>query len=153
MTPVRISAVIAACVVFTLPLPAQEPPEGSSVEPLPSIVLPAELDRVLRDYERYWRSGNAEGLVSLFTPDGMIRRRGWIQGQAALRAGLQGSEGDLRLRAVGFAVDETVAYILGAYGYGAGPQPPDRGVFILTLRREGDGPWLITADLDASIPQ
>lgn len=153
MTPVRISAVIAACVSFALPLLAQEPSERSSVEPLPSIVLPAELDRVLRDYERHWSDGNAEGLVSLFAPDGMIRRRGWIQGHAALREGLQGSEGDLRLRAVGYAADGTVGYILGAYGFGAGAQPPDRGVFILTLRREGDGRWLITADLDASIPQ
>lgn len=153
MTPVRISALIAICVLLAHPLSAQEPSERPSVEPLPSIVLPAEIDRVLRDYERHWSSGNAEGLVSLFTPDGMIRRRGWIQGHAALRKGLQGSEGDLRLRAVGFAVDGTVAYILGAYGYGAETQPPDRGVFILTLRRNGDGRWLITADLDASIPQ
>ncbi|MFW6083708.1 MAG: YybH family protein [Gemmatimonadota bacterium] len=153
MKLIRISAVIAACVLVALPLPAQEAPERPSVEPLPSIELPAELDRVLRDYERHWSDGDADGLVSLFTPDGMIRRRGWIQGHAALRKGLQGSGGDLRLRAVGYAVDETVAYILGAYGYGDGDPPPDRGVFILTLRRAEDGQWLITADLDASIPQ
>ncbi len=153
MTLVRISAVIAACVLVALPLPAQEPSERPSVEPLPSIELPAELDRVLRDYERHWSDGDADGLVSLFTPDGIIRRRGWIQGHAALREGLQGSGGDLRLRAVGYAVDGTVAYILGAYGYGAGTRPPDRGVFILTLRQAEDGRWLITADLDASIPQ
>jgi hypothetical protein len=40
--------------------------------------------------------------------------------------------------------------MIGAYSYGPDPSE-DRGMFILTLRKGGDGRWLITADLDGSI--
>lgn len=127
------------------------PSRRSAPEPLPGVTLPAELERVLRDYERYWRAGDAEALVALFTDDGMVARRGgWIRGVAGLRESLQGTSSDLRLRAVAYEVEDRVGYIIGAYSYGDGP-PGERGMFILTLRRADDGPWLITADLDGSI--
>jgi hypothetical protein len=44
-----------------------------------------------------------------------------------------------------------VGYIIGNYGNGNEPSVPDRGMFILTLRRAQDGRWLIAADLDGSI--
>ena len=34
---------------------------------LPSVSLPADLDRVLRDYERAWRSGDASKVAALFS--------------------------------------------------------------------------------------
>lgn len=130
------------------PHPSQRPPP----EPLPSVALPPELDRVLRDYERHWRGGDAEALTALFTEDGFVARRGgWIRGRAGLREALQRTSSDLRLRAVAYAVDERVGYIIGAYGYGNEPSVPDRGMFILTLRKGQDGRWLIAADLDGSI--
>lgn len=130
------------------PHPSQRPPP----DPLPSIELPPEMERVLRDYERYWHAGNAEALVELFTDDGSVARRGgWIRGQTALRETLQRTSSDLRLRAVAYEADGRVGYILGAYGYGNEPSIPDRGMFILTLRRAEDGRWLITADLDGAI--
>ena len=46
---------------------------------LPSITLPSDLDRVLRDYERFWRSGNATALSELF------RRTDSLLGPAAER--------------------------------------------------------------------
>jgi len=130
------------------PHPSQRPsPEG-----LPSVELPPELDRVLRDYEQHWHAGNANALVDLFTDDGFIARRGgWIRGQAGLRDALQGTSSDLRLRAVAYAIDQRVGYIIGAYGYGNEPSIPDRGMFILSLRRGEDGQWLIAADLDGVI--
>jgi ketosteroid isomerase-like protein len=132
------------------PHPSQRPPP----ELLPSVSLPAELERVLRDYERHWRDGNAERLVALFTEDGMVARRGgWIRGQQALRSALQRTSSDLRLRAVAYAVDGRVGFIVGAYGYGDQPANSDRGQFILTLRQREDGHWLIVADLDAAIRQ
>jgi hypothetical protein len=128
------------------------PSRRSPPDPLPSIELPPEIERVLRDYERYWRAGNAEALVGLFTDDGFVARRGgWIRGQAALRDALQRTSSDLRLRAVAYEVGERVGYIVGAYGYGHEPSIPDRGMFILTLRRAEGGRWLITADLDGTI--
>jgi ketosteroid isomerase-like protein len=132
------------------PHPSQRPPP----EALPSVALPAELARVLRDYEQHWRGGNAERLVALFTEDGMVARRGgWIRGQQALQENLQGTSSDLRLRAVAYAVDGRVGYIVGAYGYGDQSASSDRGLFILTLRQREDGLWLIVADLDGAVRQ
>lgn len=128
--------------------PSQRPPP----DPLPSVALPPGLERVLRDYERHWRAGNADELVALFTDDGFVARRGgWIRGQAGLRIALQRTSSDLRLRAVEYAVDGRVGYIIGAYGYGNEPSIPDRGMFILTLRQSEDDRWLIAADLDGTI--
>jgi uncharacterized protein (TIGR02246 family) len=121
-------------------------------EPLPSVGLPAALERVLRDYERYWQAGDADALAALFTEDGLIARRGgWIRGRDVIREAYQGTSSALRLRAVAYAAEERTGYIMGAYGYGAEPSVPDRGMFILTLRMSDDGRWLIAADLDGSI--
>ena len=109
---------------------------------------------MLRDYEQHWHAGDAEELVALFTDDGFVARRGgWIRGQAGLRQALEGTSSDLRLRAVSYAVDGQVGYIIGAYGYGNEPSIPDRGMFILTLRRGDGGRWRIAADLDGMIRQ
>jgi hypothetical protein len=35
-------------------------------EPLPTVALPPELDRVLRDYERLWAAGDEAGLAAIF---------------------------------------------------------------------------------------
>ena len=119
---------------------------------LPSIALPPELERVLRDYERSWAAGDGEALAALFTPDGFVRAdAGWIRGTAAIEARYANASGDLRLRAVGYAQEETVGYIVGAYGYGDEANVPDRGTFLLALRRGPSGRWLIAADLDNSI--
>lgn len=130
------------------PHPSQcQPPE-----PLSSVELPPELDRVLRDYERHWQAGDANALTALFTEDGFVARRGgWIRGHEGLREALQRTSSALGLRAVAYAFDGSVGYIIGAYGYGSEPSVPDRGMFILTLRKGQDGRWLIAADLDGSI--
>lgn len=127
------------------------PSQRAAPEPLPSVELPPELARVLRDYERHWREGNAQGLVQLFTEDGFVARRGgWIRGRDGLEQSLQGTSSDLRLRAVAFETDDRVGYMIGAYSYGP-DSSADRGMFILTLRKGDDGRWLITADLDGRI--
>jgi hypothetical protein len=47
--------------------------------PLPSIVPPPDLDRVLRDYEWLSQTGNAAALSALFTDDGFVAMRGgWV---------------------------------------------------------------------------
>ena len=129
------------------------PSQRAAPEPLPTVELPPELGRVLRDYEQHWREGNVQGLVDLFTEDGFVARRGgWIRGRQGLEQTLQGTSSDLRLRAVAYEIDDRIGYIIGAYSYGADPWA-DRGMFILTVRKGGDGRWLITADLDGSIRQ
>lgn len=132
------------------PHPSQRPPP----EALASVELPPDLERVLREYERHWHAGNADSLAALFTEDGFVARRGgWIRGRTGLQEALQRTSSDLRLRAVSYAIDGRVGYILGAYGYGNEQFVPDRGLFILTLLRGEDGRWVISADLDSAIRQ
>lgn len=129
---------------------AQDQPQNPPLQafrPLPSVTLPPELDGVLRDYEAAWQAGNANALASLFTEDGLVQTRsGWVQGHEDIATAYQNASGELKLRAVSYAVQDTVGYIIGAYRYGE--ETEDRGKFILALRRAPNKPWLIAADLD-----
>ena len=136
--------IICSIAAFSSVTVAQAPPA-----PLPSIALPPELDRVLRDYERGWRAGDEKALAELFTEDGFVPTGGgWVRGRDRIRRTYEDSKGDLQLRAVGYAAGDSVGYIVGAFGYGEDAQ--DRGKFVLALRRTPGGPWLIAADIDQS---
>lgn len=116
---------------------------------LDPIELPDELDRVLRDYEAAWKEGDAAGLAKLFTEDGFVSSHyGWLRGTEEIRGKYANAGGDLRLRAHAFAMDDSVAYIVGSYGYGDEAAEKDQGKWVLALRMGADGRWLIAADLD-----
>lgn len=70
------------------PVAAQGAPAAQTQTPLPDVPLPAELDRVLRDYERAWNAGNAAGLAALFAEDGVILQSNQppVRGRAAIEA-------------------------------------------------------------------
>lgn len=136
---------------------AQTSAPGGDVRPaqqgpaLPSVSLPPALDRVLRDYERGWRTGDAAALAALFADDGFVLQGGRppVRGRAAIQSAYTGNAGgDLRLRALAYAVADTVGFIIGAYGYGE--EAGDMGKFTLTLRRAPAGRWLIFSDMDNS---
>ena len=118
---------------------------------LPSVVLPPDMDRVLRDYERAWQARNTEALVSLFVADGFVMQpqRPPVRGHAGLRQAYKEVGGPLHLRALAFAQSGTVGYIIGAYRYQSVGN--DVGKFILALRRDDGKRWLIAADMDNSI--
>jgi ketosteroid isomerase-like protein len=118
---------------------------------LPAADLPPALERVLRDYERAWAAGDAAGLAELFTDDGFVLSNGAepIRGREVIRGKYANAGGPLRLRALGYATADTVGYIVGAYRYG--DATVDGGKFVLALRREPGGRWLIAADIDNSI--
>lgn len=142
---------ILAAVLLSLSLPAlaaAQPSAPAPVAPLPSIQLPAELDRVLRDYERAWQARDAAALAALFTEDGMVLGNGRppVRGRAAVQEAYTGSGGPLALRAIAFAADDTVSYVIGGFAQQVGE--PDGGKFVLVLRREPGGPWRIAADMD-----
>ena len=145
---------ILAVVVFGLmwvtgPLLGQSAPEPARSTELPDAALPPDLDRVLRDYERAWRAGDAAALASLFTEDGFVLQsnRPPIRGRSAIQANYEGQGGGLlRLRSLAFAAGDTSGYIIGAYGYG--DTPGDTGKFTLTLHRAHGKPWLIFSDMD-----
>ena len=114
-----------------------------------TVALPAELDRVLRDYETEWRAGNAVGLAQLFSADGFVLSgdRPPVRGRAAIERSYAQADGSLHLRALAFAAADSVGYIVGAYTND--PAGPDQGKFLLALVRKA-GRWLIAADMDRS---
>lgn len=121
----------------------------TAIAPVAAATLPPELDRVLRDYERLWRTGDAAGLAAIFTPDGFVLQPGRppIQGRAAIEAAyVSQASGDLRLRAHAFAFDDSVGFIVGGYRYGEATQ--DAGKFTLTLKRAHRGAWMIYSDME-----
>ena len=127
---------------------SSEPPEPQAH---PDVALPPGLERVLRDYERAWRAGDAMALAALFAEDGFVLQGNHppVRGRAAIQAAYEGQgEAPLRLRALAYSVEESNGYIIGAYGYG--DTPGDMGKFTLTLRRAPGGSWLIFSDMDNS---
>jgi ketosteroid isomerase-like protein len=119
-----------------------------SVRVEPSITLPPNFARVLTDYERAWRAKDAPALARLFADDGFVLAPGipMVRGRKAIEKVYTGDGGPLFLRAVAFAVDGTLGYIIGGYTGKAGA--PDDGKFTLTLRKDDTGRWLITSDMD-----
>jgi len=129
--------------LFLITTPATEPSEQ------PSVQLPPELDRVLRDYEQAWSRGDAPALAKLFAEDGFVLSPGrpMVRGKAAIEQAYRDNHGaPLALRAVAFAAEGKVGYIIGAYADHPGER--DRGKFTLTLHRESSGRWLIVSDMD-----
>lgn len=146
MRPPVLNAMVAL-VLTAAPLVAQD---TANYSPLPTIDLPPALERVLRDYESAWQAGDEVALADLFTADGFVPSGpGWVRGSEDILSTYTNSSGPLQLRGLAYAVDDTVGYLVGAYGYGEAGGP-DRGKFLLALRREPGGPWLIAADLDSS---
>ena len=134
-------SLLLAC--SALPLAAQQPP---------SVTLPPALDRVLRDYEQGWEKGDAAAVARLFATDGFAlpNRKPPAQGHDAIRAAYQGNSGPLRLRALAYATADTIGWIVGAYAYGERTSS-DIGKFVLALRKDRAGRWLIAADIDNAI--
>ncbi len=115
----------------------------------PSVELPEELARVLTDYETVWRRGDAAALARLFAGDGFVLspRTPPIRGRGRIKEHYAGGGSTLLLRAIAYATEGSVGYIIGGYRYQEGP---DVGTFTLTLQRAPDGRWLIFSDMDNS---
>lgn len=115
---------------------------------LRSVELPPALARVLTDYEAAWQAKDAAALARLFVEDGFVLSRGTppVRGRAAIEEHYQGHGGPLSLRALAWAGEGPVAYVIGAYARDKGA--PDIGKFTLTLRRDDDGRWRIVSDMD-----
>lgn len=116
----------------------------------PSVQLPSELARVLTDYESAWRGRDAAALARLFAEDGFVLPNGGppVRGRAQIERHYTGSGGPLALRAIAFAAEGRVGYIIGGFAREKGQ--PDSGKFTLTLQKGSDGRWLIVSDMDSS---
>ena len=124
---------------------AQDVSEAGALE---TITLPPELDRVLRDYEAAWREGDEARLASLFTEDGFVLSNGVppVRGREAIAAQYAAFQGPLTLAALAYSTGDSVGYIIGTYG-GSDPAT-HQGKYVLALRRDTSGTWLIAADMD-----
>jgi ketosteroid isomerase-like protein len=114
----------------------------------PTVTLPADLERVLTDYETAWKKGDSAALGRLFTEDGFVLSPGspMIRGRVAIEHFYNGPGGPLSLRAVAFATEGNLGYIIG--GFTNKTTGPELGKFTLTLRHDASGRWLIVSDMD-----
>jgi ketosteroid isomerase-like protein len=126
---------------------AQATASSTSAPDLPSVTLPSALDRVLRDFETQWRAENKRGVAALYTTDGFLLSDGRppVRGRSAIEATSQAS-GALHLRALSFASEGDLGWIVGGYRWGN--ETIDAGKFVLLLKRDATGKWLIAADID-----
>ncbi|HEX9938159.1 MAG TPA: DUF4440 domain-containing protein [Longimicrobium sp.] len=138
----------ALLVLLAAPVAAGAQQNPPAAPQLPSVQLPAELDRVLRDYERAWAARDEAALAALFTEDGFVLANGRMpaRGRAAIQQVYANDGGALSLRALAYATADSVGYIIGAFAENAGD--PDMGKFVLALRRGPGGRWLIASDID-----
>lgn len=123
---------------------AQESPDSAH----PTVQLPAELDRVLRDYEQAWENKDAAGLARLFAGDGFVLSSGRppVRGRENIKKRYEGKGGPLVLRALAYATEGSVGFIIGAYG--RPDEDADAGKFTLTLVKNDADRWLIMSDMD-----
>ncbi len=116
----------------------------------PTVELPPELARVLTDYETAWAARDARALAGLFAEDGYVLSGGHspVKGRAAVGHYYQGHGGPLSLRAIAYATEGSVGFIIGGYASEKGKE--DDGKFTLTLRQDASGKWWIFSDMDNS---
>ena len=143
-TTLILTLLLTALVGVTVPTsaaPAEQPQH-------PTVTLPAPLARVLVDYERAWQNKDAPALAALFTEDGFVLSNGSppVRGRAEIEKRYSGAGGPLALRALAFATEDSLGYIIG--GYAGKKGQPDEGKFTLTLRKGPGGRWLIMSDMD-----
>lgn len=140
---------------FSIAAAAPHAQQASSPTSLPSVELPTELARVLSDYEAAWQARDARALARLFVEDGFVLPHGRppIRGRAEVERFYTGQGGPLALRALAYAKDASVGYIIGTYAERKGEA--EIGKFTLTLRKAGDRRWLIVSDMDnpSRVPQ
>ena len=89
---------------------------------LPSVTLPPELDRVLRDYEKAWQAKDPAALSMLFAEDGFVLASGRppVRGRDAIQAAYTGAGGPLALRALAYGTQGSLGYIIGEFSRQAG---------------------------------
>ena len=141
------NTVLALGIVLALSASAGGRQGGGTQEP--SVKLAPELARVLTDYEAAWRGRDAAALARLFAEDGYVLPNGGapVKGRAAIERHYAKAGGPLALRAIAFGAEGDVGYIIGGFALKEGE--PDMGKFTLTLRKGGDGRWLIVSDMDS----
>jgi protein-tyrosine-phosphatase/ketosteroid isomerase-like protein len=112
------------------------------------VTLPPPLARVLTDYEAAWQAKDPAALAALFAEDGFVLSSDTppVRGRAEIARHYAGKGGSLALRALAFATEGSIGYVIGGFARVKGE--PDIGKFTLTLRKGPDEKWLIVSDMD-----
>jgi ketosteroid isomerase-like protein len=116
----------------------------------PTVSLPPEMDRVLKDYESAWIAKDTAALAKLFTSGGMALPSSQMpaEGEERIRKAYAPHVGSpLNLRAFAYGASGDLGYVIG--GWGGAVDRPEYGKFVLVLRKI-DGRWMIVADMDNS---
>ena len=115
-----------------------------------SVDLPVALQHLLHNYEEAWQRHDAHALAQLFALDGYVLADGSppVRGRAEIERLYTDAGGPLSLRAIAFATEGNIGYIIGGFARREGE--PDLGKFTLTLRRNTEGHWVIVSDMDNS---
>jgi predicted TIM-barrel fold metal-dependent hydrolase len=117
---------------------------------LPVIELPAELDRLLRDKERFGGSDkNPAALADLYTKDALVLDAGaptWLRGERAIKYII-----DLTVIAhllpTAYEVNGSVGYIAGTEAVIQGSSTRHVSNFLYVIRKEADGKWRISSEV------
>ncbi len=117
--------------------------------PLPTIELPQELERLLREREKGWNDKTA--LARLFTEDSMVldtHESRWVRGRDGVTEYLAGAFAKPhRVTPVGYAIKGTAAHIAGYF-----TRPLEDGStryfghVLLSLQKGADNVWRIAAE-------
>jgi ketosteroid isomerase-like protein len=125
---------------------AGSPVKSTSEEP--SVQLPADLERILTDYEIRWQAHDSHALAQLFATDGYVLTGGHppVKGRTEIERVYAQAGGPLSLRAIAYRTEGKIGYIIGGFAKRKGDQ--DVGKFTLTLCKGQNGQWLIVSDMD-----
>jgi predicted TIM-barrel fold metal-dependent hydrolase len=122
-----------------------------SPPPLPAIVLPEDLARLLRERAQRWNDPTM--LAQLYIKDSLAlgtESPGWIRGQAAIAAYLSARFASAyQMTPVEYRPEGSGGRVAGYYTRGEGAQTQRIGYFYLALERGDDGAWRITAETSA----
>lgn len=115
---------------------------------LPSVQLPPELARLLREFGKNWRSES--GLAPLLTEDSMLVKRdmkNWVKGRDIASGVWSRTYGEeITLVPVGYQIDNSTGYIM-AYLGDTDPEPTLWGQAMIALKKEKDGQWRIVGKM------
>jgi uncharacterized protein (TIGR02246 family) len=109
------------------------------------------IENVMQTYAKAYRDNDPDALAALYSEEGMLLPPGHelVKGRDSVRAfWSRGMEAGFEMATVSIEVSGQAGYVVGRYYV-----PPDSqdaaetGKYIISLRRERDGVWRITADI------
>jgi predicted TIM-barrel fold metal-dependent hydrolase len=117
---------------------------------LPTVELPEDLSRLLREREKGWNDKAA--LADLYTEDVVMLRpsaeaHGWVNGRATVVERISRTfSRAYRIAPVSYQVNGSLGYLAGYFVRGDGNAAKPFGNILLSLKKSSDGKWRIAAE-------